>query len=204
MQAFRGGRKHFDQVVTLSRTLSEAPLRALFGALLASLFSIELTSYLAVTDSEGERPDQARSQQGVSGRDFDGLYSSLQVYRESVLAQGPPAEIVGKEAAVLAYRWILARMIREGADPCNPVTNDPMPTFLYDPKKSARGVWNSIRHLTDPDHDAHSSATEAFQHLDGFIKFKVLDSDSEEVEEQLERVRRCLHRLKETHTELTS
>lgn len=153
-------------------------------------------------DSEGERSGQAP--EGVGGRDFDGLYSSLQVHRESVLAQGPPAKIVEQEAAVLAYRWILAKMIREGADPRNPITNDPVPPFLHDPEASARAVWDSIRHLGDPGHAAHASATEAFQHLDGFIKFKVLDTESDEVGQQLERVRECLYRLKETHADLTS
>ena len=151
------------------------------------------------TDPEEERFNQSQAQ-----RDFDGLYSSLQIYGESVVAQGPPGEIAEKEAAVMAYRWILAKMIREGADPRNPVTNEPVPTFLDDPETSARTVWDSIRHLDDPDHDAHSSATDAFQQLDGFIKFKVLDTDFEEVGEQLERIRSCLSRLKDTHAELVS
>lgn len=95
-------------------------------------------------------------------------------------------------------------MIREGADPCDPDANKPLPTFLADPEKSARTVWNSIRRLDDPNHDAHSSATEAFQQLDGFVKLKVMETDSEDVREELKRVRSYLSRLDDLRPERTS
>ncbi len=163
--------------------------------------SSDRSGKLAVTDPEGERFDQSRAQQ-----DFTGLYSSLQDHGGDLVAQGPlpPGAIDRKEAAVFTFQWILARMIREGADPCDPETNEPVPTFLDDPEKSARTMWNSIRHLDDPDHNAHSSATEAFQQLDGFIKFTVLDTDSEDAQEQLKRVRTYLSRLNDLRAELTS